>query len=252
MSRKKYDVNDNFFDEPNILNSYWAGFLAADGCITPGGCNSVRLQLARKDREHLFKFKGIVSYTGTIQDSWREDSYSNEASLLQVTSARWKEKLKTVFNVTPRKTFTLEPPSNLELSCQLAYVVGLIDGDGSVFVKNDKRGYRFLTLSVFGTQMICNWIAEIFNGLTSDTNYRISKPNRDGKCFRYMIIGKRAEQIASRLLAITELDDVRLNRKWNVAKEWLNREIKHNCTAESTLLRDCEPEHSEGFLACAV
>ena len=31
--RRKYSVNDSFFSEPNEVNSYYAGFIAADGCI---------------------------------------------------------------------------------------------------------------------------------------------------------------------------------------------------------------------------
>ena len=31
--RRKYNVNDCFFETPNIVNCYYAGFIAADGCI---------------------------------------------------------------------------------------------------------------------------------------------------------------------------------------------------------------------------
>lgn len=30
---RKYERNDNYFSVPNLENSYWAGFLAADGGI---------------------------------------------------------------------------------------------------------------------------------------------------------------------------------------------------------------------------
>lgn len=45
MALKKYSYNDNYFRTPNLENSYWAGFIAADGCVYKGhtGCGEQRV-----------------------------------------------------------------------------------------------------------------------------------------------------------------------------------------------------------------
>jgi len=57
FSRKKrfYNVNDDYFSEPNLNNCYWAGFIAADGYILKPSDNSVSLSimLSKKDILHL-------------------------------------------------------------------------------------------------------------------------------------------------------------------------------------------------------
>lgn len=30
---RKYSIDQSYFHEPNVANSYWAGFIAADGCV---------------------------------------------------------------------------------------------------------------------------------------------------------------------------------------------------------------------------
>ncbi len=35
ITNKKFvTTNNNFFSVPNTINSYWAGFIAADGCVS--------------------------------------------------------------------------------------------------------------------------------------------------------------------------------------------------------------------------
>jgi len=47
---RKYTVNHNYFSEVTLENSYWAGFIAADGCITK---NYVKIMIAQKDLKIL-------------------------------------------------------------------------------------------------------------------------------------------------------------------------------------------------------
>ena len=47
-------VNHDFFSKNTLKSCYWAGFIAADGCVFK---NQVRLALAEKDIDHLRLFK---------------------------------------------------------------------------------------------------------------------------------------------------------------------------------------------------
>jgi hypothetical protein len=65
-SRRSYNLNTAYFSEPTIRNSYWAGFIAADGCLTRKG--ALRIALSIKDREHLEKLKSELNFSGPIRD----------------------------------------------------------------------------------------------------------------------------------------------------------------------------------------
>ena len=59
--QRKYNVNDNFFEKTDVLNCYWAGFIAADGCIIEGKKqNQLSIGLAKKDFNHLNLFKNDI------------------------------------------------------------------------------------------------------------------------------------------------------------------------------------------------
>ena len=57
MTNEKRNIFDeNFFGIPNLINSYWAGFLAADGNIRTNK-KSLSLQISDKDFEHIKCFQ---------------------------------------------------------------------------------------------------------------------------------------------------------------------------------------------------
>lgn len=53
--KRKYNVNDDFFESPSLLNSYWAGFIAADGNLS-GNYRKLNIGLAKKDKCILEQF----------------------------------------------------------------------------------------------------------------------------------------------------------------------------------------------------
>ncbi|KKM14075.1 hypothetical protein LCGC14_1709790, partial [marine sediment metagenome] len=50
----RHKVNHSVFSKPNAKNCYWAGFLAADGCVVSKK-TQVEVELQYKDRAHLEK-----------------------------------------------------------------------------------------------------------------------------------------------------------------------------------------------------
>ena len=63
---RQHNVNDDFFNNPNILNCYWAGFIAADGCIGRRNNNVLSIGLSSKDKQHLETFKNNINFSGPI------------------------------------------------------------------------------------------------------------------------------------------------------------------------------------------
>jgi hypothetical protein len=127
-SRTKYSHEEEFFSEPNLLNSYYAGLIAADGCIIRRKkYNSVemKLDLESKDRYYLEKFKSSINSTGPIGDytyichfTGKPKEYSR---FIIYTAKRIATSLEENFNITSAKTYTLNPP-NLNNDLAMAYI----------------------------------------------------------------------------------------------------------------------------------
>jgi len=68
LTRKQYEVNRSYFDIPDLENSYWAGFIAADGNIGDPK-DRVRIKLVESDANHLATFSEHCGSTSPLRDS---------------------------------------------------------------------------------------------------------------------------------------------------------------------------------------
>jgi intein-encoded DNA endonuclease-like protein len=134
----KYDVNHGFFKKESEEVFYWAGFIAADGCVKHRGSScELQIALSSKDYEHIEKFKNTLNYTGPIRQFIIKNSKRNpkwndtEKSEIAITSQVLFEDLAK-FNIVPRKSLTYTFPDWL-VNHPLVnhYMRGYFDGDGS-------------------------------------------------------------------------------------------------------------------------
>lgn len=224
-----HTVDEDFFGKPNLLNSYWAGFIAADGCIS--GRQSLVICLNTIDRGHLEQFRQDLNFSGQVYDSVRKPSSSSasqsviKSSSISIScSAKLIKDLKENFKITPRKSLTLQPPTQLNLTCRLAYIVGYLDGDGCVHIKQDK-GTQRLNLNFLGTRELMEWIKTSCEEISPITNYRhTAKVNSrrvsgyNNTYYSYHFTGVRAEEFCRQAL---QLKVPGLKRKWNKIKAHL-------------------------------
>ncbi|MBD2076247.1 hypothetical protein H6F86_20670 [Phormidium sp. FACHB-592] len=133
----------------------------------------------------------------------------------------WFDDLEKHWNITPRKSLTLQPPNNLNPEHSLAYVKGFFDGDGCAHLR--KNG--ILTLCFYGTFESLDWIKSICDRVspqyTDDWREKSRKTSelvQAGKIYNYSISGYRAEQLAEEIL---KLELPGMLRKWDKIKEWL-------------------------------
>ena len=192
FAHRNPDFNENFFAEPNLENSYWAGFIAADGCVSTPAGKSLRLSfsLQASDKSHLINFQSSVG-AGKIYDDVDRNSCA-----FYLHSNKICKDLGHRFGIFPRKTFTLEPP-DLHGDNALAYIAGMIDGDGSYTYSGTRP-----RLSLVGTKELLIWISETL-GLDS----RIQPV---GNIYTMAFYGDRAIIIRSK---IHELEVPLLDRK---------------------------------------
>jgi hypothetical protein len=78
---RKYQVNDGYFSTLTLENCYYAGFLAADGCITK---NQLIVGLSEIDKKWLENFKSSLNAESPIKDRIQKGVY--KTCYLNITS----------------------------------------------------------------------------------------------------------------------------------------------------------------------
>jgi hypothetical protein len=162
LTRRKVEVDLNFFSEPNLINSYWGGFIAADGNIKKNK-NLVRIKLAEKDKHHLENFAKCCKLIDTIKEAKKNKGSfapNKKAFELGVHSKQWVQDLYKNYSITPAKSLTLMPPSNLDLNNKLCFICGVIDGDGCIYKSKGWRDKIMVCCKVVGTKSILEYIKE--------------------------------------------------------------------------------------------
>lgn len=133
------EVDSSVFSIYTEESCYWAGFLAADGCIDING--TIGLEL--KDKEAIEAFKSFCKSEHTISHNELKDSYR-----IRFVSTKMQEDLSDNFNVSVDKTFSMLPPL-LDSCYYSSYYRGFFDGDGCLtefFNNRPTASYRvFLT-----------------------------------------------------------------------------------------------------------
>lgn len=146
-----YARNSDYFSYPTEENSYWAGFIASDGNITDYG--SVRVALDERDIESLENLKNCLQFTGEIKKyKYTRDKPGNYVRL-EVVDPLLVSFLETYWSITPRKTKTLQPPQILREELIRAFIIGYIDGDGSISNNGTKQ-----VIQICGTLELLTWI----------------------------------------------------------------------------------------------
>lgn len=143
---KKYSHDENFWEIPNEINCYWAGFFAADGCLLHDRIRdrkSFVVSLSSKDLNHLEKLKETLKFTGPIKSysrkNYKKETYKNVSTLAIHSIKKWEKDLENNFNIIPNKTLRLAPPNLNDDYLKFCYLIGYLDGDGWITIKKDGR-----------------------------------------------------------------------------------------------------------------
>lgn len=209
--KRKYQVNDDFFSNRDSLECcYWAGFVAADGCVGSPKKNCLRVKIKDTDLDHLARFKNSIGYDGNFHVSHKN---LNTYVCINIHSKKIVDDLAW-FKITKRKSLTLEPPP-LYAEQALAFLIGYIDGDGCISIEKLKKRSPRLRVHVVGTQKVLCWIKEIFDKIAPfSTN---ANPRKMGKVYQYSIASKKALHVLSGLNGVNV---PKLGRKWDKINQY--------------------------------
>ena len=152
--------------------SWLLGFLASDGSISKRD-NMIKIALAQKDVEILYKIKNLLQLEDTEVKIYTNNEGYDCCSLSWSCEEHKKDLAK--YFIVPAKTFILKPPCLLEDKYKIDYIRGYFDGDGSInLISNaNGRGNGSLRWQVCSaTPEILEWIVN-----TLDELYNIPKVN---------------------------------------------------------------------------
>jgi len=208
----------DFFFRDTPESFYWAGFVAADGCVESNSCNLV-IGLAEKDRNHLEKFKISMSSNHHIESRQAETKGKiHQGVAIRIGNLKLREDLKR-FNIGPRKTDVYYMPDWLVVHPLLSHFIrGYFDGDGSFFVTS---GGNNLTFSLCGIEHFLQQCQKIFGmvGLTPN------KIQNKGETKHLCEIQHRGTNVVRALFDYMYRDsneNIRMDRKYDLAKNYLD------------------------------
>lgn len=199
--KKQYTFNENFFSKQTLISSYWAGFFSADGYINDKRyTNELSCMLSIKDKKHLEKFKKEINFDGPILLG-----NCNGFPMCSITlrSNKLCQDLKDNFNIIPRKSLKLKFPRFNFNENRYSFIIGYIDGDGSIF--KVKKKLRF---TILGTKSFLKTIVRHLRFICNKTKYSLYKKNN---IYDLTFSSYNAEEVYEYL---DTYDVPKLKRKW--------------------------------------
>jgi intein-encoded DNA endonuclease-like protein len=205
----------NFEKADTEAHAYVLGFIAADGCltITKTKIYRIEIELSDKDLTHLWKLNEIL--TGGKNKIYRNKKggfgMGRKYSRLVVTSKVMFHQLLE-FGLSPRKTFTLEPPK-LRPHLIAHWIRGYFDGDGCLTQNKTRHGKWVPLIKVIGTKSVVEFIRSFLSarGISSSIQ-------KKGKMFELVC---RGHQSIAMMRLMYKNASLFLDRKLVKAEGWM-------------------------------
>ena len=192
------------FREVTEEASYWAGFLAADGCVDEVG--RVRLYLQLSDHPHLQKFAEFVGSNHTLSLNEKRNRCSLEFTCKDMVEdlLRW--------NIVPRKSILYCPPERVGLL--QPFLRGLFDGDGTICESfSNKRSITATLYAGLACSYACrDWLIRVLPLISEKIT--LKQHERDNHVTITMNTNK--SKVFLRYLNENSTQATRLDRKYNL------------------------------------
>lgn len=201
--KRKYKVNDNFFNSIDNQDKAWLlGLLYADGCVYDNGI--IKIDLTMLDRELLEKIKILIDCEYEIRQHGKgKKKFITNSKIydckdmcrLSWRSKQMKEDLEKL-GCYHNKTYTLKFPTEEMIPNEFIkdFIRGYMDGDGSIsyWVANKNTNWKKFELNFCGTTEMMYGISEIFKNkfnCSPAMSARYEERNNNNK--QFVICGNR-------------------------------------------------------------
>lgn len=226
INSRRYFANDNYFSEiDSSQKAYWLGFMYADGYVSSTNGKRVGLSLSIKDKSHLETFIRCLNSNYPINEyKVGKNSYNKESKYGRVlfSSDKMYDDLVSL-GVTEHKTNDLKPPV-IKNYLKRYFILGYFDRDGSIFLNKGRS--PFYSISIVGTDDMCNFIGEYLISAGIIERYKIEKRKKE-HIVSYIRFGGnlKVSKIMSHLYQGIDTDIV-LKRKYELFEKCKNKNFK--------------------------
>jgi hypothetical protein len=178
--------HDYFSVLDTSLKSYILGLLAADGSISSGEPR-VRLALHAKD----------ASLVGMVRDELAPQAglYRRGTAVhFGVSSPQMVADLAR-YGIVPRKSYSLQWPSQLPATLHHAFLLGYFDGDGSLSLERRRTGNTSPRWTLYG---LLGFLSSVVDVIEAQVGIRVAGPDPDirkATLHRIRAYGKNARSI---------------------------------------------------------
>lgn len=206
---RKYTFDYRCFENLTTeAQAYWLGFIMADGCVFN---NSLRIELHRRDRSHLEKFKSFIQFSGEIKDSHKD------CCLIELTHPFLVQDLLQ-YGIIPNKSKFGKFPQNIPEHLLKHYIRGLIDGDGWITKHKNKSSFTYEFGFSSGVEDVMNHVCNcLYQYIGKTCGTRSHRKRENQSCYQIIIGGRLQSQKLAKVLY--ENTTVYLDRKYDMAIE---------------------------------
>lgn len=217
-TKRKYRLNDNAFSDITARASYMAGIIASDGWVTG---NKLKIALQAVDEDVIKTLLTFVSGDHKVQYKTRQLVQGrNIYAEVSIGSKKIIDDLKRNFHIDRNKSLT-QPAPNLPDECKIPFLVGLIEGDGSVRVL-EKDLYKPLIISfVCASKELIEWvhrtISDVLDLTLAPPVVHVQGDAEKNTVWRISVMRENAEKLGHELLTFPGA----MQRKWKVLSNYL-------------------------------
>jgi len=200
----KIRCNEAFFAADNELSFYYAGFLAADGCLKlkGGKYKQIQFSLSAADAHIVRRFAEHIEYGGEVKEYTIREKRANGTPIrtadLQISSDQLFDDLHR-FGLTQRKSLTYVMPKWLtEHRLVHHFIRGYFDGDGSAYITRPakNRTIKQVYISVRGTEKFLSQMRTLFDVNVINGRWKRNKKIRFNNGIGVLEYGGNASAVA--------------------------------------------------------
>ena len=211
LDRCYYRYDHKTFLIPTYKAAYYAGLLSADGCVKRSG-KSQTCYMLELSSDDLSLVTGFRRFLNSNKRLYRSKRRSNDKihKVVSVHSSYIIENLK-YWNLEPRKSRRNKIPDIIRDNPALikAWVVGLIDGDGSIVEYTNRRGF---IICILASKEIVEYLSVFFSNIKSC----ISQEKNIDNLYNLRFHGKYARSLYNDIY-----QGYGLKRKWQKARKYI-------------------------------
>jgi transposase-like protein len=199
--KRRYALNDDAFVRITPNASYFAGLIASDGWVVG---TKLKIALQAVDEDVLGALLGFVGGNHPVRYQTRSlVEGRNTYAELVIGSAKILVDLDQNFGIRPNKSLT-QPAPVLPEDCIIPYLVGLIEGDGSVRI-HQKMRYKPLSISlVCASEALIQWvhrtICALIDTLIPPPYPHVRGDSERNTVWKITVMRENAEKLGEKLL----------------------------------------------------